>query len=99
MKMKKQFRQGDVLIESIEKKPKGKKINKTNKFLLVRGEGRNHGHFIIGDIDVLESSNDDCEFELSVRGASELKHLLIDSGVKAEHETIEIPNFKFSTFI
>lgn len=84
-----QFRQGDVLIEAIEHTQKGKKLNKENRYLLVRGEGRNHGHFIEGDVDVLECTEH--EFELSVKEESQLKHLLIDSGIKAEHEAIVIP--------
>ena len=91
MEKRKQFRQGDVLIEEIENIQKGKKINKSNKFLLVRGEGRNHGHFISGNVDVLECIKEDVEFELSVNEESKLQHLLIDSGIKAEHNTITIP--------
>lgn len=84
-----QFRQGDVLIEAIDHTPTGRKLNKKDKFLLVRGEGRNHGHFIEGDVDVMECT--DHEFELSVKEKAHLKHLLIDSGIKAEHNTISIP--------
>ena len=89
--MKKQFRQGDVLIEKIDHTPKGKKLNKDNKFLLVIGEGRNHGHFIEGDVDVLEKSDENHEFELTVNEDAQLKHLLIDSGIVADHAPITIP--------
>ena len=37
------YRQGDVLIEAVGEIPKREKSSET---LLVRGEGRNHGHFI-----------------------------------------------------
>jgi hypothetical protein len=40
------YRQGDVLIERVERIGEG---TSTNERLLIRGEGRNHGHFITGD--------------------------------------------------
>ncbi len=40
------YRQGDVLLEKLSSIPNR---STTNESLLVRGEGRNHGHFIKGD--------------------------------------------------
>lgn len=89
--MTNQFRQGDVLLEEITTEITTKKSKET---LLVRGEGRNHGHFIHG-ADVYEGDKES-EWFLDVKSEAFLKHLLIDTGVSArEHETITIPKGKY----
>lgn len=84
------YRQGDVLIESVNTIPEG--LKPTKETLLVRGEGRNHGHFIKGDVDILEvdPNDENITHYITVEDA-ELHHLLIDSGVMAEHKPIKIP--------
>ncbi len=89
--MKKQFRQGDVLLEEITTKITTKKSKET---LLVRGEGRNHGHFVRG-ADVYEGVGDS-EWFIDVESEAFLEHLLIDTGISAkEHEAITIPKGRY----
>ncbi len=72
-----QYRQGDVLIErviEIEKEAKP-----SHETLLVRGEGRYHGHFIEGDVAIYENPQFGPENTIShfldIESESTLKHL------------------------
>ena len=72
-----QYRQGDVLIERISKL--GQNIEATTETLLVRGEGRYHGHFIEGDVAIFDNldfsvENTTSHF-LEVKQNATLKHL------------------------
>lgn len=93
--MKKQFRQGDVLIEAIESIPT--KANKVTSKMLAKGEHSNHGHMICGDVEVLEK---DGNLFIDVQDAT-LKHLLINSfqsGTETwtqEHTEIKLPAGKY----
>ncbi|GCD80456.1 hypothetical protein [Schleiferia thermophila] len=82
-----QWRQGDVLIESIpEDELKGKEANSN---LLVRGEGRYHGHYATGNVTVL---SDGSEIFLRVHSKAQIEHLhtqtLLFTG---EHAPIDLP--------
>ena len=89
--MKKQLRQGDVLLEEVEII----KTKKTKNSLLVRGEGRNHGHFIQGDVQVYEGDQEN-EYFIDVKTEGSLKHLLIDSMIDTkEHKEITVPKGKY----
>ncbi len=91
------YRQGDVLIERIDEIPTTKDC--TDR-LLVRGEGRNHAHYIMGEgvsIGIPEDTENTSEREmvthyLSITEEARLEHLLIDSEMwTEEHDTIRIP--------
>lgn len=95
------YRQGDVLIEEISDIPERTVINET---LLVRGEGRNHGHFIIGsELTIMEARSGELTEGggiitqyLDLKKKAELRHLLIDSGAWTnEHDPILIPPGKY----
>jgi hypothetical protein len=87
----KQYRQGDVLLELVEEIPTTKKVKER---LLVRGEGRDHGHFAMGDVDVYEG-NEDVEYYLDVLKGT-LEHLKISTKTSTdEHHTIELPKGKY----
>ncbi|MCA1750605.1 MAG: hypothetical protein ABR572_04865 [Cryomorphaceae bacterium] len=91
------YRQGDVLIERIANLPQAPL---TTERLLVRGEGRNHGHFMTGEAVEITKADDDTFTEgggivthyLNVHESCTLEHLLIDSTEwTGEHAAIEIP--------
>lgn len=91
------YRQGDVLIERCNMRTQ---LSATEERLLVRGEGRNHGHFIMGDqVTILKAREGETSeggglvtHYLEVHGECTLEHLLIDSSHwTKEHDTIEIP--------
>lgn len=91
------YRQGDVLVEKVKNIPNRKKTTET---LLIRGEGRNHGHFIRGEeVEIFLSSEEEKAMKgsivthyLDIKSEATLDHLLIDSGrFTAEHDTITIP--------
>jgi hypothetical protein len=92
------YRQGDVLLEKVVKIPSDSIVHDT---LLVRGEGRNHGHFIQGsDLDIIRAESDDqvklVTHYLDVRTEAMLEHLLIDSAIwTGEHAPIIIPPGKY----
>jgi len=95
------YRQGDVLLEKLNVLPDR---NATNESLLVRGEGRNHGHFIKGDaVDILKAEDSETTSGgglvtqyIDVREEAVLEHLLIDSGEwTQEHNPIAIPPGKY----
>lgn len=82
-----QWRQGDVLIESIsETELKGQEADSN---LLVRGEGRYHGHFATGDATVYRSGS---ELFLSVHSSARIEHLHTETlQFTGEHAPIELP--------
>jgi hypothetical protein len=91
------YRQGDVLIERISGIPE---TALTTERLLVRGEGRNHGHFMTGEAVEIGKAEDGSVTEgggiithyLNVSDHCILEHLLIDSSEwTGEHAAIEIP--------
>jgi len=91
------YRQGDVLIERIAELPEAPL---TTERLLVRGEGRNHGHFMSGESVEITKVDDGALTEgggiithyLNVLNPCTLEHLLIDSSEwTGEHTAIEIP--------
>jgi len=95
------YRQGDVLLERLENLPDRQQ---TSESLLVRGEGRNHGHFIKGEsIQILKAHSDELTEGggiitqyLNVETEAQLEHLLIDSGVwTREHQPIKVPPGKY----
>jgi len=95
------YRQGDVLIERIGEIPNRKSTTET---LLIRGEGRNHGHFIRGEqVEIYLSGDEEQQAKgsivthyLDVKEEATLDHLLIDSGqFTSEHETIKVPPGKY----
>jgi len=95
------YRQGDVLIEKIPEIPDREVVTES---LLIRGEGRNHGHFIVGsDLTISRANNNELTEGggiitqyLELKQEAELRHLLIDSGHWTnEHDTIHIPPGKY----
>ncbi|MCA1764118.1 MAG: hypothetical protein ABR574_06185 [Cryomorphaceae bacterium] len=91
------YRQGDVLLEKIDEIPKRKTTKET---LLVRGEGRNHGHFISGDeLDIFEGEMEETTSSgglvthyLNVQAEAVLEHKLIASHAwTGEHAPILLP--------
>ena len=52
MKNQKQFRHGDILLVEVKELPKEAKVKKEK--MLAAGEHSNHGHFVCGDVEVLE---------------------------------------------
>lgn len=72
-----QFRQGDVLIEKVNEL--GKNIEASPETLLVRGEGRYHGHYILGEVDIFDNLNFSVDNTTShfidVKEEATLKHL------------------------
>ena len=96
-----QYRQGDLLIELVDSIATNKT---TANNLLARGEGRNHGHFIEGDVTIYEAPQPekleiDTEIVthfIEVQTKAELKHLLIDSRAwTKEHHPITLPPGKY----
>ncbi len=88
------WRQGDVLIEKLETLDL-QSLNKSEERLLVRGEGRYHGHFIMGEVSIYP--NDDFNPEntvshfLEVRSEAVLKHLHTETGAPTgEHGDLNI---------
>ena len=95
------YRQGDVLVEAVKELPNREEIKDP---LLVRGEGRNHGHFIAGSDLIISKALDNELSEgggiithyLDLQANADLKHLLIDSGKWThEHNPITIPPGKY----
>ncbi len=91
------YRQGDVLLESIERLGDGVV---TEERLLVRGEGRNHGHFIMGDSVTIYKLQENMRTNgggilthyLQVSGTAILEHLFTDTiSHTKEHLPITIP--------
>jgi hypothetical protein len=100
-KTKRMYRQGDVLIEAVESIPAREEIEQT---LLVRGEGRNHGHFISGsntqvykalDGEVTENGGLITQY-LNLEEGGVIEHKLIDSQIwSEEHGPITLPPGKY----
>lgn len=95
------YRQGDVLLEKLTSIPKR---SRTSETLLVRGEGRNHGHFIKGEfMEILNGEMNELTeggglvtHYLDLKSEGVLEHLLIDSGEwTKEHTAIVIPPGKY----
>lgn len=95
------YRQGDVLLEKLSFLPER---SSTDETLLVRGEGRNHGHFINGEaVKILVAQENELSdggglvtHYLNVESEAALEHLLIDSGEWThEHAPIVIPPGKY----
>ncbi|MCZ4410154.1 hypothetical protein O3Q51_15125 [Cryomorphaceae bacterium 1068] len=95
------YRQGDVLLEKLNSIPER---STTNETLLVRGEGRNHGHFIKGEaVEILVADENELTDGgglvtqyLNVESEAALEHLLIDSREwTQEHAPIVIPPGKY----
>lgn len=90
--MLKQFRQGDVLFVKTSSPAEGE-LRKTTQShqerMLVAGEHSNHGHFAMGDIDILDAGEE--EMTIRLNGAGSISHLLIDSGGwTKEHASVNI---------
>lgn len=86
-----QWRQGDVLIERIDDDIK--LSQKTEETLLVRGEGRYHGHFATGDVTVY---TDDGNLYLEVHSQAQVEHLHTETrSFTGEHHPISLPRGKY----
>jgi hypothetical protein len=103
-----QIRQGDVFLERVKELPKPirdghVKTVKNEKGLLVMGEGRNHGHFAKGEVDVLEIDSADSPTAFNnlssqmekegvikfmvVRGAATVEHIDTETGKRVKETT------------
>ncbi len=81
-----QWRQGDVLIELTHESTNG--MVKKEDSLLVRGEGRYHGHFATGDVTVF--LNDE-NIYLSVHSEAKIEHLHTETKeFTGEHQPITL---------
>lgn len=85
--MKKQFsaRQGDIFIELVNEIPTNLKKKESN--IIAVGESQNHAHAIFGEAEILEAENGD--MFLSVTEETQLKHILMQSGIATETWTKE----------
>ena len=94
MREVKQYRQGDVLIETIEAIPVRQPY--IHERLLVRGEGRYHGHYIEGEVDIFENNHfsikdTTCHY-IKLKSKGELVHRHTETKEKTgDHKTIELP--------
>lgn len=95
-----QYRQGDVLLEKVDTLPPqihSMKPTVNAQELLIRGESRNHGHFINGKVKTYQNPTPDIQREyvthyLEVTENSVLEHLKIDSKTwTKEHNQISVP--------
>lgn len=89
-----QWRQGDVLIESVSEIDPS--FEPTKETLLVRGEGRYHGHYIDGEVAIYESPDLNPEEPIShyleVSETAALKHLhTVSHQETGEHKTLIVP--------
>ena len=90
--MKKQFRQGDVLIEAIDTIPAGTKPAK-NKILAL-GETSGHGHIVTGKAEVMEDAEGN--LFIDVPQEAKVEHLLVASGNwTEEHHPIALEAGKY----
>ncbi len=95
-----QFRQGDVLIERVNEIPNEVKNalqpSKEPNKLLIRGESRNHGHYIKGEVETYVIPNPEIEklnitHYLEIKEEASLEHINIDSKLwSKEHETLRL---------
>ncbi len=93
-----QWRQGDVLIESIQ--GFSDKLPTTRDRLLVRGEGRYHGHFIEGEVQVYPNPefgpDDTISHFLQIDNESCLRHLHTETKLPTgEHKKIDLKPGKY----
>lgn len=91
--MKQQYRQGDVLLERVEKIPVGAK--KVKEQIIAHGETSNHCHRATDDVDVLET--EEGEKFLSVSKTGKLEHVLVSNPNTwtEEHQPINLPAGKY----
>lgn len=80
-----QFRQGDVLVEKVEKIPSTAKKAKTK--VVAEGEGH-HEHVVSDEVDIML---DDENMYLVVTENGTLEHVAKGTKTKAEHNTIDLP--------
>lgn len=80
--MKRQFRQGDVLLVA-EKIPEGTKLRKRRRVVLAEGEVTGHAHVLEAPAETEVFTDVDAEF-VRIMGANGLL-------VHEEHSTIEVP--------
>jgi hypothetical protein len=82
-KIKKQYRQGDILIEEVETLPIV--LKQKEDLVIVRGEVTGHSHKLTGGVIWIEESSGEMYLDLS--SPQKLIH--------EEHEAIEIPEGKY----
>lgn len=86
----KQGRQGDVLIERVPALPEGVKP-RTEKEWVAFGESQDHGHAMIGNLNLFIAPDDSDVLYAEVLKPSTLEHLKISSKMwTKEHHTIFI---------
>lgn len=93
------WRQGDVLIERVDSFNKTS-LNETKERLLVRGEGKYHGHFIMGEVKIFSNENfsgtNTISHYLEVKKEATLKHLhLLTKDWTGEHGDLNIAPGKY----
>ena len=88
------FRHGDILLVEVDAEMP--KTTKKEGLMLAAGEQTNHGHFVTGDVEVLEAEDKNLFVEVGNKGGL-IRHLLI-SEMKGnqevwtkEHADIELP--------
>jgi hypothetical protein len=78
MKNKKQYRQGDLLVERVpSKKVSGKDASENGRLILAHGEATGHAHEVISDSATLIRKEDEKavgDLLLSVRSDAEIVH-------------------------
>jgi hypothetical protein len=91
--MKKQYRQGDVLLEKVDTIPAQSKPVKEK--VIAFGESSDHCHRVTDNVDVLESNG---ETFLHVNTKGRLEHVRVSDPLQwtGEHHPIELPpgNYK-----
>lgn len=92
--MKMQYRQGDVLIERVEDLAAQKET--TEDRLLVRGEGRYHGHFLTGEAEIYRnpdfSAENTVSHYLDVKEEARIQHLHTETRqATREHREVILP--------
>lgn len=82
-----QWRQGDVLIERTDENTD--LMNQIDDPLLVKGEGRHHGHFATGDVTIFFNGENTY---LNVRTEAKIEHLHTETKeFTGEHHPITLP--------
>lgn len=95
--MSKMYRQGDVLLVQVDSSDVPKSLKKSKNRLLVQGEGRDHGHYAMGDgVTILDAPNRETDVVvnyLQVKGDdATLEHLNVHTEAwTQEHEPIALP--------
>lgn len=93
-----QWRQGDVLIETVDQFSED--LSKSEDRLLVRGEGRYHGHFIEGEVSIYPNPEfgmaDTISHFLEIEEEAELRHLHTETkDLTGEHQTLRLKPGKY----